>query len=414
MSDPTVPSGTKAPTTSDAQPPEDIRQAASAFFPNASRVTPFGDDLLRVDDASGIWKLRRWRQGATQERVRFVHETLRAARSAGVDVVPETAPLADGSGSGVYVLRDRVYDAETWLPGAPLAQIAQEAGPNGEHVNLPVMIRPAAWEMTIQAVASLHAATQTTAWRRGTPAMPLEAVGAASRRAWEYHRQKLRPIAPRHPIIQRWIRTAERAIYAALAALEAAPELARAVDVAGHHDLWPSHVLWLRGGRDGGGGPARLGGIIDFAEAATGSPLLDLAHLVAHFGGWTAERAETAMGIYGDVRRLTPDERRLLPAVATLDLIAEAGWLLTIAFALPERAEQAASSQLRMGATALIESLEVVTPVLLRGDSPTRPIKKRWVPRRQLPQPSGRPRPDRPPRQPGSRPRTPQRPRSGE
>ena len=206
------------------------------------------------------------------------------------------------------------------------------------------------------------------------------------------------------------MRTAERAIYVALEALDAAPELSKAIDVAGHHDLWPSHVLWIRGGRDGGGGPARLGGIIDFAEASAGSPLVDLAHLVTHFGGWTAERAETAMGIYGDVRRLSPDERRLLPAVATLDLIAQAGKLLTIAFALPEREEQAASSQLKMGATALVESLEVVTPVLLRGDAPIRAIKKRWIPRRQVPQPSGRPRPDRPPRQSGSRPTSPRRP----
>jgi len=259
-------------------------------------------------------------------------------------------------------------------------------------------------------VAALHAATSALAIRPNAPAMPLGVVGETTRRAWEYHRQRLRPMAPRYTIIQRWMRTAERAIYAALEALEAEPDLAQAIDVAGHHDLWPSHVLWIRGGRDGGGGPARLGGIIDFAEASAGSPLVDLAHLVTHFGGWTAERAETAMGIYGDVRRLTPDERRLLPAVATLDLIAQAGKLLTIAFALPERAEEAASSQLKMGATALVESLEVVTPVLLRGDAPIRPIKKRWIPRRQLPSPSGRPRPDRPPRQPGSRPRTPQRP----
>ena len=160
------------------------------------------------------------------------------------------------------------------------------------------------------------------------------AIGEMTRRTWEYHRQQLRPLAPRFPIIQRWIRTAERALFPALSALEAAPDLASSTEIGGHQDLWPSHVLWLRGGRDGGGGPARLGGIIDFAEAAASSPLVDLAHLVTHFGGWTADRAETAMGIYSEIRRLSPEERRLLPAVATLDVIAEAGWLLTIAFAL--------------------------------------------------------------------------------
>ena len=408
MSEESTPAGVPTPGSTDPQS-ADIGLAARAFFPDAARVTVFGDDLLRVDDGDAVWKVRRWRRGTSPDRVRFVHQMLAAGRAAGVEVIPEVARLAGGPGS-VFVHRDRVYDAETWLRGAPLAQIAQESGPDGEHVNLPVIVRPAAWELTIQAVASLHAATSVVAIRPNAPSVPLEAVAAATRRAWELHRQRLRPMAPRHTIIQRWMRTAERAIFAALEALDAAPELARAIDVAGHQDLWPSHVLWIKGGRDGGGGPARLGGIIDFAEASAGSPLVDLAHLVTHFGGWTAERAETAMGIYGDVRRLSPDERRLLPAVATLDLIAEAGWLLMIAFALPEREEQAASSQLKMGATALVDSLEVVTPVLLRGDAPIRPIKKRWIPRRQVPQPSGRPRPDRPPRQPGSRPSTPRRP----
>jgi Ser/Thr protein kinase RdoA (MazF antagonist) len=234
--------------------------------------------------------------------------------------------------------------------------------------------------------------------------MPLLVIGEMTRRTWEFHRQQLRPLAPRFPIIQRWIRTAERALFPALGALEAAPELARSTEIGGHQDLWPSHVLWLRGGRDGGGGPARLGGIIDFAEAAASSPLVDLAHLVTHFGGWTADRAETAMGIYSEIRRLSPEERRLLPAVATLDVIAEAGWLLTIAFALPERAAQVASSQLTMGATALVESLEVVTPVLLRGDAPIKPFKRRWEPRRPMPRPDGLA------RRPNSRPRTPRRP----
>lgn len=383
--------------------PADIRQAALAFFPDADAMTAYGDDLLRVEHDGQIWKVRRWRSGATQERVRFVHRILTAGRSAGIETIPAAAKLADGSGSTVSINK-RVFDAETWLPGAPLATIAQESGPDGEHVNLPVLARPAPWELTIQAVAALHAATAEAAASRGAPQMPLLVIGEMTRRTWEYHRQQLRPLAPRFPIIQRWIRTAERAIFPALSAIEAAPDLASSTAIGGHQDLWPSHVLWLRGGRDGGGGPARLGGIIDFAEAAASSPLVDLAHLVTHFGGWTADRAETAMGIYSEIRRLSPEERRLLPAVATLDVIAEAGWLLTIAFALPERAAQVASSQLTMGATALVESLEVVTPVLLRGDAPIKPIKRRWEPRRPMPRPDGLA------RRPSSRPRIPRRP----
>ena len=109
--------------------PADIRQAALAFFPDADAMTAYGDDLLRVEHDGQIWKVRRWRSGATPERVRFVHRILTAGRSAGIETIPAAAKLADGSGSTVSI-NNRVFDAETWLPGAPLATIAQESGPD--------------------------------------------------------------------------------------------------------------------------------------------------------------------------------------------------------------------------------------------------------------------------------------------
>lgn len=376
-----IPGSSKA-TSANVPPSDDLHRAALAFFPQAHRLTSLGDDLLRIDDATGVWKLRRWRSGTAPERIRFVHAVLAAASAANLDFVPTVAELAEKPGERILSLDGRLYDTQSWLIGQPLAQLAQESGPSGEHVNLPLSVRPAAWQATIEAIARFHEATSPLAHTRNVPAMPLAGVGQAARRAWEQQRNQLRPIAPRVTPIQRWLRTGERALVAALEALDSAPELSRAVEVVGHNDLWPSHILWQRGGRDAGGESARLAGIVDFSEAAAGSPLVDLAHLVTHFGGWTAERAENAMGAYHDVRPLSPEERRLLPAVAALDLIAEAGWLLTIAYALPARREQAASSELRLGATALVDSLEVVTPVLLRGDAPLKPKRTQWIPRR--------------------------------
>jgi Ser/Thr protein kinase RdoA (MazF antagonist) len=354
--------------------PPDLDAAARVFVPDATSIAPVGNGgLVRVETPSGVWSVRRWRPGTTEDQIRFVHDHLRALRGADIEIVPEVRTLADG---GEVFVRDGVlYDAQSWLPGSPIARQAPERGPGVEHVNLPLSLPPAQQVELIEAVARLHEASAPLARTRSVPEVPLAAVAGAVRDAWERARVRLRPVAPMSPHVQRWIRAGERALRVAMRDVAEAPAIYRDASVVAHNDLWPVRVLWSRPGRGDEGG-TRLSGIVGWVDAAAGSPLLDLAQLVGHFGGWTATTAEDAIGAYVAVRRLGPDERRLLPAVAVLDLVAEAGWLLSVAYADPS--EREASSQLRDGVESIVSSLEQAAEVAVRGDRP-QTKGRRWV-----------------------------------
>jgi Ser/Thr protein kinase RdoA (MazF antagonist) len=229
----------------------------------------------------------------------------------------------------------------------------------------------------IETVARIHSESEALARVRSVPTFTLASAGGAVLDAWERARDRLRPAAPTTPAIQRWILAGERSLRPAIRDLASAPEIYRGTTVIGHGDLWPAHVLWTRPGSEGGS-RRRLSGIVDWADAAAGSPLLDLAQLVTHFGGWTAASAEDAIGTYAAVRRLGPDERRLLPAAAVLDLVAEAGWLLTVAYGDGQPSEPL-STALRDAIDEVVTSLEHASAVALRGDRPSKPAARRWV-----------------------------------
>jgi hypothetical protein len=143
--------------------------------------------------------------------------------------------------------------------------------------------------------------------------------------------------------------------------------------VIGHLNLWPAHLLVSRVE-----GNEEISGLIDFADAAASSPLVDLAQLIVHFSGWTGSTAEEAIGAYVDVRPLAPEERRSLPAVAGLDLVVETGRLLTLGYATPAVAESGRAETVRNGAAVLLQSLEAVTPAVQRGDRPEPSRARKW------------------------------------
>jgi Ser/Thr protein kinase RdoA (MazF antagonist) len=383
----------------EASPPLDggFEEIARAVFPEMTQLSPVGNgELVRVERGEETWAIRRWRLGTTAGQVRFVHDLLRAGRAAGVAVIPEVAVTARGES---ILQRDgRFYDAQSWLPGAPRVRETRDRGPLGEHVNLPAALPTAVQQSLIETMARLHLAGAHLAHAEGAPTLSLAVTIRAVEGAWERARARLRPAAPRRPAIQRWIRAGERGLRVAAHDLLAHPEIAQRPRVVGHHDLWPAHVLVSRPD----GGAPRLSGVVDWVDASAGSPLLDLAQLVGHFGGWSAERAEEVIAAYSAVARLEPDERRLLPAVATLDLIAETAWLLSVAYGQPERGETP-SPALRDGIEEMVESLERAVEVAALGDRPRTPPGRRWEyrePRRPARRPTGE---DRSPRAPKGR-----------
>jgi hypothetical protein len=302
----------------------------------------------------------------------FIHELLAESRGSGIAFVPSVAPLPDGK--TVLALAGALYDAQSWLPGRAPVRGADVAADQSGVIDRPSPLTATTLAAAARAIAAWHAATETLARRPGAPRAPLDAVLRAVRTAWERDRDRLRRLAPRTPHIQRWIRSGEIVLDGAVESLSAAEFLHARPLVVGHLNLWPAHLLVSRIE-----GQERISGLLDFAEAAASSPLVDLAQLIGHFGGWTGAAAEDALGAYADARPLAPEERRLLPAIAGLDLIAETGRLLTLGYATPTIAGGPGGDTIRAAAAAMLLSLEAVAPAAQRGDRPEPSRARKWV-----------------------------------
>jgi len=354
-------------------PHDQLLRAATRFFPNATKTEPVGNHahLLHVETDSGSWVVHRWPQTTTPERVAYIHRILNLARSEGIDVVPAVATTADGD--SIVVIDDMLFDAQSWLPGRTPTRGLEVTDPRGRVINRPAQLSASAITATIHAVAKFHLATESLAADADLPRASLEAVLRAVRSAWDEYRQRLRPLAPRTPHIQRWIRSSEPVFDGAIESVTSANFLQLRPRVIAHLNLWPAHLLISR--RDG---DESLTGLIDFSESAASSPVLDLAQIITHFNGWTGASAEAAIGAYTSVRPLAPEERRLLPAIAGLDLIVETGRLLVLGHATPAIVETGGGDTIRSAAASMLLSLEAIAPAVQRGDRPEPPKARKW------------------------------------
>jgi aminoglycoside phosphotransferase (APT) family kinase protein len=181
----------------------------------------------------------------------------------------------------------------------------------------------------ISVTARLHESTTGMAERQGIPAAPLSMLPGAVRQAHGRHLGALRARARREPAIQRWLATGERLMAGAEPIVLAAAEEHGPPASVLHLGLWPAHVLLDED---------RLVGLLGWERVAVGSPLLDIAQATLRLQGWSDDAVEAAIATYADVRALSPDERRLLPAVAALDAVATTGRLLEQTYAVEETA----------------------------------------------------------------------------
>lgn len=351
----------------------DLRQAAARYFPDATNLSLVGErrHLLRIEAESGTWCLRRWPETTPRERIDFVHTLLETTRTAGLSFMPTVATTAEGE--SIVQIEGRSYDTQSWLPGRAPVREVEIADDRQRVINRPAPLSANALNAAVRSIASLHAATEDLAAHPDVPRASLEAVLRAIRMTWDEQRQRLRPFAPRTPHIQRWIRSGEPVFDGAAESITAANFLQLRPRVISHLNLWPAHLLLAR--RDGGDA---VTGLVDFAEAAAASPLLDLAQLVTHFNGWSGGAAEAAIGAYTDVRPLAPEERRLLPAIAGLDLLVETGRLLVLGHATPLVAETGGGDAIRNAASTLLQSLEAIAPAVQRGDRPEPSKARKW------------------------------------
>jgi Ser/Thr protein kinase RdoA (MazF antagonist) len=375
----------------DQSPDIQLQQAASVFFPEAASIVavPGHANLVRVEAPSGEWRVRQWPVSTAPERIQFVHAVLDTAAQAGLAFTPRLHHAAKGS---LLHLEGRSFDATSWIPGRPAGRYQQAESSAGELPHVPASLSQPTLAVLTARVAELHEALRPAASRPDAPRVTIQGIERAVHAAWQSQRDRLRPVAARTPMVQRWLRTAERGLPVAEEALAGTSVDFARREVVGHFGLWPAHVILRRTA-----GEEQIAGLIDFSQAAAGPPVLDLAQVATRFANWSADTVELVTGAYSGVAALPPEDRRLFPAVAVLDLTAEVGRLLSAIYAGPDEGRGPAPVHLRSGADALLTSLEVATTALVRLQGPDRPPRRQWVPGpRKKPKKSQPPRREQP------------------
>jgi hypothetical protein len=334
---------------------DDLLRAAQAFFPDftAAEAIAGHPDVVRVATPWAAGRVRRWPAGILAADIAFSHEVMATASDAGLLPVPQLVPLPTAPAELALRIGSRHFDAQIWSNGAS-APRSEAAWPNPEdRIDIPVVLAPAAFSGVIAATARLHDATATLAARPGIPTAPLSMLPGAVRQAHGRHLAALRARARREPAIQRWLATGERLMAGAEPIVVTATEDRELSTSVLHLGLWPAHVL-LQGDS--------LTGLLGWERVAAGSPLLDIAQATLRLQGWSDEAVEVALGAYAEARPLSPEERRLLPAVAALDAVATTGRLLEQTYAVDETARpptalRAAIDMMLRSMTALDRSL---------------------------------------------------------
>lgn len=354
-----------------------MQQAVQAFLPDASEIAaiPGHPEIVRVTAPSGDWRVRRWPQGTPDSDVTFSHEVLELARHADPDLVPQLRVTTHDTPADAVRIDGHLYDAQQWLPGVPVdgAEIAWPT--RDDRIDVPVALPHEAFTQVIAALGKLHAASEGLATTKGAPSAALGLLPGAVEAAHRRQVSALRSRARFEPAIQRWLATGERLLATATPVIEHAAEQGNLSTTVLHLGTWPAHVLIQDG---------RVSGLLGWERASVGSPLLDLAQATLRLRGWTDDAVETTVGYYSDVRDLTPEERRLFPAVAALDVVATTGRLLEQTFLTGS--EERPPLPLRAAVEMMIRSMNAVERSLL---GPIQRKKKVWDYNRSPQRPRG-------------------------
>lgn len=310
--------------------PEVPHEAASSFFGDC-RLDVLGDSsgysgsvLARVETSTGTWLLRRWPSGFEEVRLRFVHRALLESRSRGFRGVPALAKTANGE--TIVRVAGHLYDAQEWTVGRAIFPWCPGGGPTP---NVTVRASPERLLTLAGAVARFHASTSRLHPERDhevdSLTMRLDEIDNEFEGTLHGLRAGVRDRADaaHRRIASEWLDLLPRALGAAREA-----SLGLSGDgysrVVCHGDLWPAHTLFQ--GND-------FAGFTDFEALAFAPPTLDLAQLVAHFGGW--EIRTEVLCSYQRFAPLTERHRASLSLEVIADLASEGLWSLEALYAKP-------------------------------------------------------------------------------
>lgn len=355
------------------EPDPGLTQAVDLFLPGASLTeqVPGHAHLVRVEHDGAWWKVRRWPEATPRGRVDFVHRVLEQAAGEADGLAPRPRATSDGAHS--IVVQGALYDCQSWLPGEAVADGPEAEVRDGRLAPLPVVVPDELVVDILRRVATAHERTAALAAGQRLAAPPLSQLLAAVTQSWQEQRGVLRPIAVATPAVRRWLAIGERALPAAETAITGALT-EEASQTLCHFGLWPAHVIVPESSESAAGL-----GLIGWEHCNIGSALIDIAQVVSRFRGWSAAGAELAIAAYSEAATLRPEDRRLLPAVAALDLIVTSGQMLIDAYGGRPSGTRA-RTPLREAARSLLDSLDAASSALTAQERPKRAAHRVWRP----------------------------------
>lgn len=321
-----------------------------AWRPFTHMVGPGGDVLLR-----------QWPEATPKATVTRQANVLNTMHEAAGDVVPKIIAAPGEADVFTATVKNRLYSAQTWLPGRPLGRYGGYVAPDGTPITLPLPESAHATDVIAQVaeiIAKTHDASEPID-KAGLTHNSLSIELDRIRRYWFNERKVLGDKAADERDIRRWLRCGNRVIPTASDLVRNEVNSFRDASVVLHNDLWPENVLI-----EGQEGNRKVTGIVGWRHMAAGSPVLDLAQLSVNMQGWSAALTEAIIDSYSNHRQLRPDQRRLIPAVAGLLLVETVGRMLTWSYLDEGMIGHEATSVLRSGMKTMLDSLERVTHIL--------------------------------------------------
>lgn len=350
--------------------------ATDALAPGNRNARTFPPDhpLVHMTGPAGDLILRQWPTETPANRITFLADVLDAAHTTVGDKIPTIDPVPGSPDARSILVKGHQYSRSPYLPGHPLGRYGGYRTPDGQSINVPLHESAGAHALVAEAariIAGVHEATQEIAARPDAPVSTLATMLTSVRELWFEQRRILGDKAASQRDIRRWLICGNRIIPTASDLLRNAETLMVERSVIVHGNLWPVDVL-IEGRED----DRHITGIIGWSGASAGSPVLDLAALTVHMQGWSAALTETIVESYSSARTLRPDQRRLVPAVAALDLVARVAWLLKLAYLDDRMIGHPAMPVLRSGMKTLLNSLETLTGILAPDIEQTRRFQR--------------------------------------
>jgi len=339
-------------------------EATNALGSGYRNARTFSSDqpIVHMTGPKGDILLRQWPASATAGHISWIADALDAAHQSIGDQIPTIAPLPDTPERRSLAIMGHQYTRSSYLPGFPLGRYGGYRTPAGQTINLPLHESAGAGDLVMEAarlIARVHLATGDIAERNDAPISNLNQMLRSVRDVWAEQRRLLGDIAADNRDIRRWLRCGNRIIPTASDLLRNEPTLMQERSVLVHGNFWPDDILV-----DRSAGNERITGIVGWQSAAAGSPVLDLAALAVHMQGWSAATTEAIVESYSRVAPLRPEQRRLVPVVASLDLVACVAWLLRLNYVDDNMIGHRAMPVIRSGMKTLLNSLEVLTHIL--------------------------------------------------